>query len=311
MADTKISNMTDATSLSDADIMPVVQGGSNKKAALSVLTSYIFGQRFIDADFFVNTYADLPSAATNSGKLAYVKTTTGTILLLSRKTRGFYRSDGASWLAEDAPYRTADSVWFDPTGLAVIGGSVDDVQEAINALDAAVNGKQASDSDLTALANNSSNGLWARTSAGNGSARTITAGTGIAVTNGDGVSGNPTVAGSSNALIRGLICDIDGSGSTPSTGSKAKITAPCSFTVTNWYVVADQTGSCVVDVKRSGSSIVGGGGNKPTLSSAASANAAVSGWTSTAISAGDIIEFNLDSVTSCQHINVVIKGNLT
>jgi len=45
-----------------------------------------------------------------------------------------------------------------------------------------------------ALHNLSSNGLIARTSSGNVSARTITAGNGIAVTNGDGVSGNPTIA---------------------------------------------------------------------------------------------------------------------
>lgn len=50
------------------------------------------------------------------------------------------------------------------------------------------------DSDLTALANNSTNGLWARTGSGTGSARTLTAGSArVTVTNGDGVSGNPTV----------------------------------------------------------------------------------------------------------------------
>ena len=45
-----------------------------------------------------------------------------------------------------------------------------------------------------AVHNLASNGLIARTSSGNVSARTITAGNGIAVTNGDGVSGNPTIA---------------------------------------------------------------------------------------------------------------------
>jgi hypothetical protein len=51
------------------------------------------------------------------------------------------------------------------------------------------------DSDLTALAGNSTNGFWARTGAGTGAARTIT-GTAneICVTNGDGVSGAPTLA---------------------------------------------------------------------------------------------------------------------
>lgn len=49
------------------------------------------------------------------------------------------------------------------------------------------------DADLTALAGNSTNGLWARTGAGTGAARTLT-GTAneITATNGDGVSGNPT-----------------------------------------------------------------------------------------------------------------------
>lgn len=51
------------------------------------------------------------------------------------------------------------------------------------------------DSDLTALAANSTNGLWTRTGSGTGAARTIT-GTAneITVANGDGVSGNPTLS---------------------------------------------------------------------------------------------------------------------
>jgi len=61
-------------------------------------------------------------------------------------------------------------------------------------LQASLDAKQPIDGDLTALANNSANGLWARTGDGTGAARTITAGTGISVTNGDGVSGNPKVA---------------------------------------------------------------------------------------------------------------------
>lgn len=53
---------------------------------------------------------------------------------------------------------------------------------------------QAFDADLSAIAALSTNGILARTGAGAAAARTITAGTGVSVTNGDGASGNPTIS---------------------------------------------------------------------------------------------------------------------
>lgn len=50
------------------------------------------------------------------------------------------------------------------------------------------------DADLTAVAALTGSGLVTRTGAGTATTRTITAGTGVSITNGDGVSGNPTVA---------------------------------------------------------------------------------------------------------------------
>lgn len=49
--------------------------------------------------------------------------------------------------------------------------------------------------EVTALASNTTNGLWARTGSGTGAARTITGTTNqVTVSNGDGVSGNPTLS---------------------------------------------------------------------------------------------------------------------
>jgi len=65
------------------------------------------------------------------------------------------------------------------------------------------------DSDLTAVAGLASTGLVARTGSGTASARTIAGGTGITVTNGDGVSGNPSVAlTSASATVNGSTCTL-------------------------------------------------------------------------------------------------------
>ena len=59
------------------------------------------------------------------------------------------------------------------------------------------------DADLTALAAVSVAGLLTRTAAGTAAARTITAGTGVSVSNGNGVSGNPTVALATSGVTAG------------------------------------------------------------------------------------------------------------
>lgn len=78
-------------------------------------------------------------------------------------------------------------------GTAAWGG-ITGTLSAQTDLQTALDAKQPLDSDLTALAGNSTNGLWARTGTGTGAARTLTPGSAkISVTFGNGVSGNPTV----------------------------------------------------------------------------------------------------------------------
>lgn len=59
---------------------------------------------------------------------------------------------------------------------------------------------QAYDADLAAIAALATNGLIARTSAGAAAIRSIAAGAGISVTNGDGVAGNPTIAATGGSV---------------------------------------------------------------------------------------------------------------
>jgi hypothetical protein len=62
---------------------------------------------------------------------------------------------------------------------------------------------QAYDADLSAVAGLSTAGLVSRTGSGTAAARTITASTGISITNGDGVSGDPTITNTGVISING------------------------------------------------------------------------------------------------------------
>jgi len=86
---------------------------------------------------------------------------------------------------------------------------------------------QAYDADLAALAANSTSGLWARTGAGTGSARTIT-GTAneITVTNGSGASGNPTLSIPSAVTLTGKTM-------TGGTFASPALTTPTISTISN------------------------------------------------------------------------------
>ncbi len=128
----------------------------------------------------------------------------------------------------------------------------------------------------------------------------------IGPTGPQGATGSQGPIGVTGSAIGGIGLSTDGSGSVLTTGSKGLIIIPYTSTITNWYVTSDVSGSVVVDVKRSGSSIIGAG-NKPTLSSGTYASASVASWTSTSLNIGDVLEFNIDSVSTITNLNLVIK----
>jgi hypothetical protein len=71
---------------------------------------------------------------------------------------------------------------------------------------------QAFDVDLTAVAGLTTNGMISRTGTGSAAARTITGGTGISVSNGNGVSGNPTITNTGVTSFNGATGAVVSSG---------------------------------------------------------------------------------------------------
>jgi hypothetical protein len=105
---------------------------------------------------------------------------------------------------------------------------------------------------------------------------------------------------------------VDGAGSVLTTGEKGYLIIPYDGVITGWNMISDQTGSCVIDVwKTSGGTIPTvtdtiTGTEKPTLSSQQiNSDLTLTSWT-TSVSIGDVIAFNIDSVSTITRVNLSI-----
>ena len=109
---------------------------------------------------------------------------------IKRRAAGGAAGAPSSLANAELAYNEQDDTLYYGTGTGGAGGTATSV--------IAIGGPgafQAKDSDLTAVANLSTNGMISRTGTGTMATRTITApAAGITVTNGDGVAGNPTLA---------------------------------------------------------------------------------------------------------------------
>jgi hypothetical protein len=111
---------------------------------------------------------------------------------------------------------------------------------------------------------------------------------------------------------------IDGGGSAITTGIKGDVQLDFACTIDSATLLADQSGSIVVDIWKDtyanfpatdADSITASA--VPTISTATkSTDASLTGWT-TSISAGDILRFNVDSVTSIERVTVALKVTRT
>ena len=100
---------------------------------------------------------------------------------------------------------------------------------------------------------------------------------------------------------------INGGASVPSTGAYNLSTVPRGSVLSSYSLTADKSGSAVIDVKVGGTSIVGTG-NKPTLVNTNTVQAVLSGWTTTTLTANQIMTFNLDSIETCTYLELQLRG---
>lgn len=139
-------------------------------------------------------------------------------------------------------------------------------------------------------------------------------GTADTFTRGDHKHAMPANPVSSNGAIRTITFIIDGGGSAITTGIKGDLEIPFACTINRVTLLADQSGSIVIDIWKDtyanypptvADTITASA--KPTISTATkSQDATLTGWT-TSIAAGDTLRFNVDSITTCTRVTLSLK----
>lgn len=145
-------------------------------------------------------------------------------------------------------------------------------------------------------------------------ALTATHGVAIAIADTDDITTHAADSDAHHTDLAALEFIIDGAGSAITTGEKGHLQVPFACTILECRLVADQTGSIVVDIWKApyagfppdnGDSITASA--VPTISSGTKyTDATLTGWT-TAVAAGDILAFNVDSCTTITRCTVVLK----
>jgi hypothetical protein len=125
-------------------------------------------------------------------------------------------------------------------------------------------------------------------------------------------------ADSAIKLFSTINVTIDGGGSVISTGVKGDIQVDFACTIISATLLADQSGSIVVNIwKDTYANFAPDVTDKitsstpPTISSATkSTDSTLSSWT-TSIAAGDVLRFNVDSATTIQRVTLALKIHRT
>lgn len=120
-----------------------------------------------------------------------------------------------------------------------------------------------------------------------------------------------------NMTVRSVGITIDGGGSAITTGVKGFIEIPYACTISRNTVLLAQSGSIVIDVWKDtyanypptvADTITASA--KPTVTTATkSQDATLTGWT-TSVTAGDILGFNVDSITTATRAHLILKCDM-
>lgn len=129
-----------------------------------------------------------------------------------------------------------------------------------------------------------------------------------------GTSGISGTSGTSQTAAGSFGITVDGGGSVIPTGLRGFVVIPYSGTITEWTIIADQSGSSVVDIWKStyagapptiANTITGSA--LPTLTASQKAQSStLTGWT-TSVTTGDVIGFNVNSASTITRLNLSIK----
>lgn len=127
-------------------------------------------------------------------------------------------------------------------------------------------------------------------------------------------TGDLNVIGDLTSVTGGFAIVFDGGGSAIAANTALWFTAPFACTITGYDMLADTSGSMVVDVWKDtyanypptvADSMCTSA--KPTISSAVKATGTTSGWDTTSVASGSTLKLNVDSCTAITKCTVELK----